>query len=117
MSVYLKTDPSLEKTPYPILHDILIENNRFSEFPGTVAFISSARNVIFRDNVIANSVSRRKELPYRGALGAAYASEVFITGNRWQQPLRGEKPGLWIDPKTTKNVYLWDNRIVSESDR
>jgi len=117
LSVYLKTDPSLEKTAYPILHDILIENNRFSEFPGTVAFISSARNVIFRDNVIANTVPRRKELPFRGALGAAYASEVFVTGNRWLGPLRGEKPGVWIDPETTRDVHLWDNRIVSESER
>jgi len=56
ISTHLKKDPSLEKNAFPILHNILIENNRFCEFPGTAAFVSSACRVIFRNNFINNTI-------------------------------------------------------------
>jgi hypothetical protein len=115
MSVYLKTDPSLEKTSYPILRDILIENNRFFEFPGTVAFVCSARNVIFRDNIIRNSIPRKKDLSYRGAVSVAYSTDVFVTGNKWCRSALNKTPGLFYEKETTKDVYSWDNSIVDES--
>ena len=67
MGVYMKTDPSTERTRYPILSNILFENNRFRDSFGLVAFISSAGNVTFRGNTFENPTARRDPLPYRAA--------------------------------------------------
>ena len=111
ISTYLKCDPSTEKASYPILHDILIEDNKFIETTGAAAFICSARNVIFRNNLIENKHPNLKEYSYRGAIGAAYSSNVFVTGNRWIGSEFNVKPGLLFDAETAKDVYCWDNKV------
>ena len=50
IGTYLKRDPSSEHTSYPILSNILIENNTFKDTFGLCAYIASAGNVIVRNN-------------------------------------------------------------------
>ncbi len=112
MSVYLKSDPSVEKTKYPILRDILIENNRFVNCPGAIAYACSAKNVIVRGNTIVNDVPRGEDLLFRGAVGTSWSSEVFVTGNKWISSPLTPKPGLFYDSETSSDVYCWGNEIV-----
>ncbi len=117
MSVYLKTDPSAEKTQYPILRDILVEGNRFVNCPGAIAYACSAENVIIRGNVIENSIPRRENNSYRGSVGTAYSSGVFVTGNTWIRSRYSPNPGVYADEETTKDIYCWDNKVVEEGVR
>ncbi len=112
MSVYLKSDPSKEKTMYPVIQDVLIEGNSFLNCPGAIAYACSAKNVIIRGNTVVNDVPRKEEMPYRGAVGAAYSSDVFITGNKWTKSPLMPNIGLFYDGETCKDIYCWDNKVV-----
>lgn len=81
MSTYIKNDPSTEKTSYPVLRDILVEGNRFLDCPGAVLFACSVQNLMVRNNRIENALAYPTALPYRGALGVAYVSNIFVTAN------------------------------------
>jgi len=106
---YLKTDPSREKTAYPILHDILIENNRFVNCPGVIAFICSASRVILRNNTIVNDIPRLAPSLFRGAVGTSFSSEIFVTGNNWIPSPLTPRPGIFFDRATSDKIYCWDN--------
>jgi hypothetical protein len=111
MSVYLRTDPSEEKTRFPILHDILVEGNTFSDGPGAIAYVCSAQNVVIRNNRIENSTPRRSELPYRGWIGASYARDLFVTGNTWTRSPVMPTPSLRHDPETCGAIHQWGNTV------
>ncbi len=113
MSVYLKSDPSVEKTMYPILNNILVEKNSFLNNPGAIAYICSAGNVVIRDNRIENTVSRRENLPFRGSIGAAYASDLAIVNNTWIKSDFVTKPGIFADIETTRNI-VFEGNIVKD---
>jgi hypothetical protein len=111
ISTYLESDPSTTKATYPIIHDILIEENKFIETSGAAVYACSAKNVIFRDNSIINRRSNLKEYSYRGAIGTAYSSNIFVTDNDWIGLKFNPNPGVFYDPETTRDVYCWSNRI------
>lgn len=111
MSVYLRTDPSQEKTAFPILHDILVEGNTFSDGPGAILYACSARNVVIRDNTVAVRTPRQEVFPYRGWVGVSYASGIFVTGNTWiPSPLMPD-PSIIADPETTGGIHSWNNTV------
>ncbi len=111
MSVYLQKDPSIEKTMYPILNNILIEKNSFINNPGAIAYICSAGNVVIRDNSIVNSVSRIENQIFRGAIGASYASDVTIVNNKWVRSPYNARPGVFADIETTKDIVFEGNTV------
>ncbi len=114
MSVYIKEDPSREKTQYPIIQDILIQNNVFSEFPGAVAYACSAKNVIITGNTIRNGIPKNVAYVYRGAIGASYSSDIFVMDNQWISSEAMPKLGIYCDQETTQNIYNWDNKILKD---
>ncbi|HBC88546.1 MAG TPA: hypothetical protein DCZ94_16485 [Lentisphaeria bacterium] len=111
MSVYLKSDPSVEKTLYPILNNILVEKNSFVNNPGVIAYICSAGNVVIRDNRIENNKTRIENQLFRGSIGAAYASDVKIVNNTWIRSQYNAKPGVFADIETTKDILFEGNTV------
>ena len=110
MSVYLKTDPSMQKTEYPIINNITIENNKFINNPGAITYVSSAGNVIIKDNIIKNNLPFTQAFPHRGIIYAAYVNGLYVTGNSWGKSTYTPVPGLATDPNTPVNkVYSWNN--------
>lgn len=114
MGVYMKTDPSTQRTDYPILSNILFENNTFKDSYGLVAFISSARNVTFRNNTFKNPTPRREPLPYRAAFYITNATEVRIVNNRYIASPNVPNPGVCADPYSVKGLVASGNIVVSE---
>ena len=113
MSVYLKTDPSEEKTMYPILNNILVEANEFRNSPGAIAFVASAANVTIRNNTIRNDVLRKNPSRERGAIGAVYCSDLYVTGNRWiNSPEVPVYPGILAEKDTTRDINCNGNAVV-----
>ena len=114
MGVYMKTDPSTERTRYPILHDILFENNTFTDSYGMVAFISSVGNVTFRNNTFRNPQKRKRPKDYRGCFYLTHADNVKIVNNTYIETPNVPKPGVYIDPETVTNCVVTGNKIVKE---
>ncbi len=114
MSTYLKSDPSSLKSEYPILSDILVENNKFTDCPGAIAYVCSAKNVIIRNNIIDNPLPKLTEFKHRGAVGASNSSEIFVTGNTWINSPYMPMPGLLIDSETVKDAYCWKNILTDK---
>ncbi|MBI4976488.1 MAG: right-handed parallel beta-helix repeat-containing protein [Spirochaetes bacterium] len=113
MSVYLKSDPSVEKTMFPVLNTILVEKNSFINNPGVIAYVCSAGNVVIRDNTIRNIVPRNENMPYRGAVGTSHASGVTVINNTWvRSPYMN--PGLYSETDTTKDIVFEGNSIVDK---
>jgi hypothetical protein len=116
IGVYMKSDPSTERTQYPILSDLLFEGNTFIDSFGLIAFISSAGNVTFRDNVFVNNTPRRKPLPFRASFFVTHATDVRIVNNRYVTSPLVPPPGVYSDPDTVKGLIVAGNRIVSEKE-
>ncbi len=114
IGVYLQTDPSMIRTNYPILRDILFENNTFRDTFGLTAFISSAQNVTFRNNTFINQTLRQKTLPYRNGFFITHASDIQIINNRFvKSPLNITEPLVTADVATTKNITVQGNYAVN----
>ena len=114
MSVYLKSDPSVEKTLYPILNTILVEKNEFINNPGVIAYVCSAGNVVIRENVIRNTVPRIEMQKYRGAVGVSHAGDVKIINNTWVRTSHAPRPGVFTDDETTRDIEIEGNTIVDK---
>ena len=114
MGVYMETDPSMRRTDYPILSNILFENNTFKDSYGLVAFISSAGNVTFWNNTFTNPTPRRDPLPYRAAFYVTNATGVRIVNNRYIASPNVPNPGVYADPDSVKGLVAAGNTVVSE---
>ncbi len=111
ISPFIGTDPSTQKTKFPLFNDILIESNIFHNCMGGIAYICSAKNVIFCCNTITNTIKRKINFLYRGALGTELSSGVYLTKNKWIESPLVPNPGLFYDPNTSTDVYCWENQI------
>ena len=114
MGVYMKTDPSSERTRYPILHDILFENNTFTDSYGMIAFISSAGNVTFRNNIFRNPQKRKDPKDYRGCFYLTHADNVKIVNNTYIETPNVPNPGVYMDTETVTDCVVAGNKVVKE---
>ncbi len=112
MSAYLKTDPSAEKTSYPILKDILVEKNTFVNPPGVICYVCCANNVTIRDNRILVTEPRKENHDFRGAVGVAYASDLRVIHNTWVRSAYANRPGVFADEETTRGVVCQGNVVA-----
>ena len=113
ISSYIKADPTMEFTEYPLQRNILIEANRFINNSGATLDICSAQNVIFRNNTISVEIPRMNKFSYRGAVTAAYSSHLYIYNNTWIESPFNLGKGIFIDEANTKNVFLSGNSVKS----
>jgi hypothetical protein len=110
--IYLKTDPSAATTPYPIIRDVLFAGNEFRESTGVIAYLTSIKNVTFRDNTFSDTVPRANELAYRSQFYLENARDVRIVNNRWIKSACVKAPGVEWDPDTCENVVVQGNSLV-----
>ncbi len=115
LGVYMKNDPSVERTRYPILSNILFEGNVFKDTFGLVAFISSAGNVTFRDNTFLNVTGRKSPHPYRGNFFVTDAQNVKIVNNRYVASPHVPNPGVQIHEESTENIIVEGNTVVDDA--
>ena len=109
--IYLRRDPSADTTDYPIIRDLLFAGNTFRDTCGVVGYLSSVKNVTFRDNVFEDPTPRRKELPYRGQFFLTNARDVRIVNNRYVASPCVAAPGVAWDPETCERVTVEGNSV------
>ena len=113
MGVYLGQDPSTEQTLYPIISNILFENNTFKDTFGLVSFIASSGNVIFKDNRFENPTPRKNPLPYRGTFFVTSSSNTKIVNNTYVKSPNVPNPGVYTDDNVS-NIIVAGNKVVEE---
>lgn len=109
--VYLRKDPSTEVTEFPVLRDILFEDNRFVNDSGVVAWISSASGVTFRGNEIDESAPKRSPHACRGRIRLDHVRDVRIVNNTWQSTTNAPSPGVEWSPADSKIVTCAGNLV------
>ncbi len=109
LGVYLKQDPSPQRTSYPILNRILFENNTFTDTYGLAAFISSAANVTFRGNTYPELTPRHPPRQYRGGFYASHAANIAILNNRYDASPLAPAPTVRFSPETVRGVRISGN--------
>ena len=109
--IYLRTDPSQDTTDYPIIKDILIENNTFRDNTGVTAYLSSVSNVVVRGNVIEDPTPRRRNVPFRSQFFLTNARDVKIVNNVYRDSPNVQAPGVVFDSETCGGVVIEGNRV------
>jgi hypothetical protein len=104
-------DNNGEITHYPLLQDILFENNVFKEMPGPAIEATSFKNLIFRNNDVINIETAAVVLKIRGAVRAELGSGLSVEGNNWTTRKGIPLPGLFYDPQTTSQVVCQGNHL------
>ena len=112
MGVYLFTDPSYRKTDYPILRDIMFENNTFKDTFGVVAVVTSVRNLIFRNNTFSNPTPRKNPLKYRGCFYVGWSRDVSIVNNKFVLSENISDLGFYIEKGTVKRLKIQGQSFV-----
>jgi hypothetical protein len=103
VSSYRITDPSLDKSDFPILRDILIEKNEFVGSTGSPVFLASSGWVTIRNNVFDLRKEASIKTDYRGGIGVVHSQNIVIEGNKW---LGTENAGVFFDPESVKGLRL-----------
>jgi hypothetical protein len=104
-------DDNGEVTHYPLLQDILFEDNVFKEMPGPAIEATSFKNLIFRNNEVINIEKAPVVLQMRGAVRAELGSGLSVESNSWTTQKGIPAPGLFYDPQTTSQVACQGNRL------
>jgi len=113
LGVYMEDSPTQLRTTYPIINNVLFENNRFVNSFGLVAFISSAGKVTFRNNTMVNTTARNQPLPYRAAFHVIYGSDIAIVNNRYVASPHVTRPGVTYDVDTCHTIVAEGNRVIA----
>ena len=114
MGIYMKTDPSLEQTMYPILNNILLEKNTFKDTFGLLAFIASTGNLTIRDNTFINETPRKKPFDYRGNFYVTHSTNTKIVNNTWIKSPNVTNPGVLVDRNTVKRLVFKGNKVADK---
>ena len=111
IGTYLKRDPSSEHTSYPILSNILIENNTFKDTFGLCAYIASAGNVIVRNNSFYAETPRETPQKYRGGFRIQNSENIKVVNNRYNKSPLFKELGVSYDTRTSKGIIVEGNTI------
>ncbi len=108
---YLRSDPSLLKSSYPVLRDIWIDGNEFHESTGAPVFVSTADNVTISGNRFINREAVPVKEEKRGLIGAGNSGTVRVLNNIWESALPGVKSGVIYDPGSVKQLVEGGNIV------
>lgn len=111
IGVFLKNDPSPERTSYPIISRILFEGNRFVNSPGVISYISSGRDIVFRNNTVVNDRPSLSGVAERGGVAADWCGNLFLVGNRWMKSEFMPPPQFLSGGAGVRNVYFRGNQL------
>ena len=114
IGTYLRHDPSKEQTTYPILKNILFENNTFKDTFGMVATIGSAGNITFLNNTFINETERQFPLAYRGGFYITHSSNVKIINNKFVESKNTPNIEVKYEKDSTKNLVVRGNKIIKK---
>ena len=113
--IYMKKDPSTDTTDFPIIRDVLIEDNLFRDNFGVSAYLSSVSNVIVRNNRIEDRLPRKSEKPYRSQFRLVRVRDAKVVNNVFAESPCVKSPGVDVDSSTCMNIVVGGNVVVPKA--
>jgi len=98
-------------THYPLLQNLLLENNRFQETTGPMILAMSFQNLVIRNNTVINQGKAPIVLTMRGGICAELGNGLWAEGNIWTTEKNLVPPSLFYDPDTTQKVVCRVNQL------
>ena len=114
IGTFLVDEPPLKQSDYPVVKNILFENNKFVDCYGMTALIGSAKNIIFTGNTFENSDTRKRPRDYRNCFYTLSSSDVKIVNNKFKKSDLTPKLGVYIEKDSCKNITIKGNKLVDE---
>jgi hypothetical protein len=102
-------------THFPLLENIIIENNLFREMSGPAVEATSFRNLTVRGNRFINLEPPSLRLKMRGDIRAELGNGLWVEGNEWTARKDAVVPSLFYDSDTTPNMALKGNQLKVEA--
>ncbi len=97
------------QTPYPIISDILFENNSFEDISGLIAIIASSQNITFKSNTIYCKNDKSRPY-YLNCFYLNHSKDIAFINNTWEDA-KDCKVGIYADWRSTKNIYIKNNKV------
>lgn len=113
-AVYVSADINNNPSHYPLLENLLLENNRFQETTGPAIEARSFKNLVIRDNSMINLEKALMVLKMRGSIRAELGSGLWVEGNEWTTQSGITSPSLLYDSDTTQKIVCQGNRLKSQ---
>jgi hypothetical protein len=110
-ALYVSVDVGGAPTRYPLLENILIEKNVFTEMTGPAIEAASFKNLVVRNNHFINREAVPLNLPMRGGIRAECGHGLWVEENTWTTENRVASPALWYDAETTKKIICRQNQL------
>jgi hypothetical protein len=98
-------------SPYPVLDGVLFEANQFEETPGPAILAASFKNLVFRNNTVANREKVLLPAPMRGGVRAELGTGLCVEGNQWTTNAGVDAPKLFYDPDTMRSIVCRENQL------
>ena len=98
-------------THYPLLENLLLENNRFQETTGPVILAMSFQNLVVRNNTVINKGKPPIALKMRGGIYAELGRGLWVESNTWTTQKDFVQPNLSYDPDSTPKVVCRGNQL------
>ncbi|HZY38269.1 MAG TPA: hypothetical protein VFE53_16545 [Mucilaginibacter sp.] len=110
-AIYVSADVNSNPSHYPLLQNLLLENNTFTEMTGPAVEAASFRNLVIRQNTFINREKAPIALKMRGAIRAELGSGLWVEGNNWTTKNGFDPPAIFYDAETTKNIVCSGNLL------
>lgn len=110
-AVFVGANVGDHPTSYPLLQDIIFENNVIQETTGPAIEAASFKNLVISKNSVINREKAQYALKMRGSIRAQLGSGFWLTGNQWSTGNGITSPSFSYDAETTKNIVCKDNLL------
>ena len=100
-----------DTTHYPLLENILFENNGFTEMTGPAIEARSFKNLVIRNNSIVNLEKAPITTQMRGSICAELGNGLWVEGNQWTTQKGIAPSSLFYDAETTQKILCQGNHL------
>jgi hypothetical protein len=94
---------------YPVIKNILIENNIFKECPGPFLYAQSFKSISLVRNTFSNSEKPPLDVKLRGSIVAQNGSVLQVEDNSWTTKNGLPTPELLFAPESVRDVSCKNN--------
>jgi hypothetical protein len=98
-------------THYPLLENIIFDNNTFKEMTGPAIEARSFKNLVIRNNTFINNDKPPVALKMRGAILAELGKYLWVEGNNWTTKKGIDTPALFYDAETASKIVCESNHL------
>ena len=110
-AVYVSADINGSPSHYPLLENLLLENNQFQGMTGPAIEARSFKNLIVQNNSFIKLEKAPTALKMQGSIRAEFGAGLWVEGNEWTTQKGLASPSLFYDADTTRKIVCQGNYL------